>query len=99
MLVNTQIPGRLDEDFEEGPEGEEAEMTEGQDDSMMTTGAASQQGSVGTSSGGVQSGGGPPLPPEINMKIPSNHFDFGAIFPQLTSLEEFHVVYQVKTSN
>ncbi len=29
------------------------------------------------------------------MKIPSNHFDFGAIFPQLNSLEEFHVVYKV----
>lgn len=38
---------------------------------------------------------GPPLPPEINMKIPANHFDFGAIFPQLSLLEEFHVCYKV----
>ena len=26
--------------------------------------------------------------PEINMKVPSNHFDFGAIFPLLSYLEE-----------
>ena len=26
--------------------------------------------------------------PEINMKVPSNHFDFGAIFPLLSHLEE-----------
>ena len=38
---------------------------------------------------------GPPLPPEINMKMPSNHFDFGAIFPQLSGLEEFYVCYKV----
>ena len=40
---------------------------------------------------------GPPLPPEINMKMPANHFDFGAIFPQLSGLEEFYVCYKVST--
>ena len=39
---------------------------------------------------------GPPMQEQINMKVPSNHFDFGAIFPQLSSLEEFHVCYKVK---
>ena len=41
--------------------------------------------------------GGPPLPAEINMKVPANHFDFGAIFPQLSGLEEFHVCFKVKS--
>ena len=33
--------------------------------------------------------------PEINMKVPSNHFDFGAILPMLSNLEEVHVCYKV----
>ena len=40
---------------------------------------------------------GPPLPPEINMKVPANHFDFGAIFPNLSALEEFHLCFKVKS--
>ena len=34
--------------------------------------------------------------PEINMKVPSNHFDFGAILPMLTNLEEVYVCYKVR---
>ena len=30
------------------------------------------------------------------MKMPANHFDFGAIFPQLSGLEEFYVCYKVE---
>ena len=33
--------------------------------------------------------------PEINMKVPSNHFDFGAIFPLLSNLEEVILCYKV----
>ena len=33
--------------------------------------------------------------PEINMKVPANHFDFGAILPMLSNLEEVYVCYKV----
>ena len=42
--------------------------------------------------------GGQPIlesQPEINMKVPSNHFDFGAILPMLSNLEEIYVCYKV----
>ena len=42
--------------------------------------------------------GGQPIleaQPEINMKVPSNHFDFGAILPLLSNLEEIYVCYKV----
>ena len=35
--------------------------------------------------------------PEINMKVPSNHFDFGAIFPLLSHLEEVVQSYRTQT--
>ena len=44
--------------------------------------------------------GGQPIlesQPEINMKVPSNHFDFGAILPMLSNLEEIYVCYKVRT--
>ena len=44
--------------------------------------------------------GGQPIlesQPEINMKVPSNHFDFGAILPMLSNLEEIYVCYKVYT--
>ena len=34
--------------------------------------------------------------PEINMKVPSNHFDFGAIFPLLSHLEEVSQSYRTQ---
>ena len=34
--------------------------------------------------------------PEINMKVPSNHFDFGAIFPLLSHLEEVVKSYRTQ---
>ena len=33
--------------------------------------------------------------PEINMKVPSNHFDFGAILPLLSNIEEIYLCYKV----
>lgn len=33
--------------------------------------------------------------PEINMKVPANHFDFGAILPLLSNLEEIYMCYKV----
>ena len=61
-----------------------------------------QENTIVTASGGdpsTLSRMGPPLPPEINMKGPSNHFDFGAIFPQLSGLEEFYVCYKVSCNH
>ena len=50
-----------------------------------------------TIEGSTGGGGlGPSLPPELNLKTPANHFDFGAIFPQLSELEEFHVCFKVR---
>ena len=37
--------------------------------------------------------------PEINMKVPSNHFDFGAILPMLSHLEEIYVCYKVSSKH
>ncbi|TRY67387.1 hypothetical protein TCAL_06440 [Tigriopus californicus] len=34
--------------------------------------------------------------PEINMKVPGNHLDFGQILPSLGELEEFSVTYQLR---
>ena len=41
-------------------------------------------------------GKGASPPPEINMKVPANHFDFSAIMPLISNLEEFIICYKVK---
>jgi hypothetical protein len=38
---------------------------------------------------------GPSPPPEINMKIPSNHLDFSAILPLISNLEELILCFRV----
>ena len=46
----------------------------------------------------VESRSGPSIldaQPEINMKVPSNHFDFFAILPLLSNIEEFYVCFKV----
>lgn len=77
----------MEEDDDDG-ELDLSQVTGGQQEDTLMTGSGTQEGSSVLA-------GGPPLPPEINMKIPTNHFDFGTIFPQLTFLEEFHICYQV----
>lgn len=67
------------------------DMSEASDNQENTLAASS----MGTHDPSSLSRMGPPLPAEINMKLPANHFDFGAIFPQLSQLEEFHVCYKV----
>ena len=65
-----------------------SEATNSQQENTLMSGTVD-----GSSSKGIL---GPSLPAEINMKLPSNHFDFGSIFPQLSNLEEFYVCYRVK---
>ena len=83
-----------DDEEEEGQEGEEGDET-AKEPTTTSGGIPSILQSQMESSGM----GGPSLPPELNMKTPANHFDFGTIFPQLTALEELHLCYKVKNED
>ena len=78
-----QLPGQESADLEDVSE----ESDDGRDDMDKPEKNTSES----------RMGGQPILEsqPEINMKVPSNHFDFGAILPMLSNLEEIYVCYKV----